>query len=167
MRGRTALYGGRHLLQLLAIKRLQSQGKSLTEIQTELTGATDAALRRITQFTPERIEELQARRQQNSVPSRSSHGAESSASRGAGAFWAQSPQIAAPTAPSGGNGIQTVALMRLLPGVSLLLEGVDVAQLDEQMMSRLQPAIDELSRTLQSLDLNPTTPQSTQTENQT
>ena len=34
MRGRTALYGRRHLAQVVAIKRLQSAGRSLAEIQT-------------------------------------------------------------------------------------------------------------------------------------
>lgn len=46
-RGRTALYGPRHLLQLVAVKRLQANGESLTRIQETLTGATDAVLRRI------------------------------------------------------------------------------------------------------------------------
>ncbi|MET9225856.1 MerR family transcriptional regulator [Lentzea sp. NPDC003310] len=44
MRGRTALYEKRHLLQLVAVKRLQSQGRTLAEIQTELAGATETAL---------------------------------------------------------------------------------------------------------------------------
>jgi DNA-binding transcriptional MerR regulator len=43
-RGRTAMYGPRHLLQLVAIKRLQAQGRSLVAIQAELAGATDAQL---------------------------------------------------------------------------------------------------------------------------
>jgi DNA-binding transcriptional MerR regulator len=43
-RGRTALYGYRHLLQLVAIKRLQAQGQPLAEIQARLTGATEATL---------------------------------------------------------------------------------------------------------------------------
>src|ERR671930_1522315 len=47
MRGRTALYGRRHLLQLVAIKRLQSAGRSLAEVQVELAGATDRTLRSI------------------------------------------------------------------------------------------------------------------------
>jgi DNA-binding transcriptional MerR regulator len=46
-RGRTARYGVRHLLQLVAIKRRQAQGRTLAEIQAELTGASDATLRRI------------------------------------------------------------------------------------------------------------------------
>jgi hypothetical protein len=46
-RGRTALYGERHLLQLVAIKRRQAEGRTLAEIQHELVGATDRTLRRI------------------------------------------------------------------------------------------------------------------------
>jgi len=46
-RGRTALYGPRHLLQLVAIKRRQAQGRSLADIQAELLGATDATLREV------------------------------------------------------------------------------------------------------------------------
>src|SRR3954454_24575633 len=47
MRGRTALYGRRHLLQLVAIKRLQARGLSLAEIQQRLVGLTDADLGRL------------------------------------------------------------------------------------------------------------------------
>src|ERR1041384_1436680 len=44
MRGRTALYGPRHLAQLVAIKRRQAQGHSLAEIQAELVGVDHEAL---------------------------------------------------------------------------------------------------------------------------
>ena len=47
MRGRTALYGRRHLFQLMAIKRLQARGLSLAEVQERVVGLPDAALRRI------------------------------------------------------------------------------------------------------------------------
>jgi DNA-binding transcriptional MerR regulator len=43
-RGRVAWYDARHLLQLVAIKRLQAEGRSLAEIQAELAGATNASL---------------------------------------------------------------------------------------------------------------------------
>ncbi|MEV0660556.1 MerR family transcriptional regulator [Actinomadura luteofluorescens] len=46
-RGRTALYGPRHLLQLVAVKRRQASGRSISEIQVELAAATDADLARI------------------------------------------------------------------------------------------------------------------------
>jgi hypothetical protein len=48
--GRTALYGPRHLLQVVAVKRRQAEGRSLAEIQAELTGATDATLHRVAQL---------------------------------------------------------------------------------------------------------------------
>jgi DNA-binding transcriptional MerR regulator len=47
MRGRTALYNTRHLLQLIAVKRRQAEGRSLADIQGELAGATDQTLRRV------------------------------------------------------------------------------------------------------------------------
>jgi DNA-binding transcriptional MerR regulator len=46
-RGRTALYGPRHLLQLVAVKRLQAKGLPLVTIQQELAGATDTQLARV------------------------------------------------------------------------------------------------------------------------
>jgi len=44
LRGRTALYGSRHLAQLVAIKREQARGASLAEIQRTLPTLDDAAL---------------------------------------------------------------------------------------------------------------------------
>ncbi|WP_433146644.1 MerR family transcriptional regulator [Actinomadura nitritigenes] len=51
-RGRTALYGPRHLLQLVAVKRRQAAGRSIAEIQLELAAATDATLERIAALPP-------------------------------------------------------------------------------------------------------------------
>ncbi|MFC4056041.1 MerR family transcriptional regulator [Actinomadura syzygii] len=51
-RGRTALYGPRHLLQLVAVKRRQAAGRSIAEIQLELAAATDATLERIAGLAP-------------------------------------------------------------------------------------------------------------------
>src|SRR6516162_11630935 len=44
MRGRTALYGRRHIWQLVAIKRLQTRGLSLAEIQERLLGLPNSRL---------------------------------------------------------------------------------------------------------------------------
>ncbi len=46
-RGRTAFYGRRHLLQLVAIKRLQGQGLPLTDVQARLVGQTDRVLEEV------------------------------------------------------------------------------------------------------------------------
>jgi DNA-binding transcriptional MerR regulator len=53
MRGRTALYGRRHLLQLVSIKRLQAAGLSLAEVQARLVGRTDADLAEIARLPPD------------------------------------------------------------------------------------------------------------------
>jgi DNA-binding transcriptional MerR regulator len=50
MRGRTALYGRRHLLQIVAIKRLQATGIPLAEIQARLAGATNGMLARLAEL---------------------------------------------------------------------------------------------------------------------
>jgi len=47
MRGRTALYGPRHLAQIVAIKRMQSAGHSLADIQQVWPTLDDATLMRI------------------------------------------------------------------------------------------------------------------------
>lgn len=53
MQGRNAIYRTRHLLQIVAVKRLQAQGHSLAEIQATLAGATDETLRRLADMPDE------------------------------------------------------------------------------------------------------------------
>src|SRR3954447_7587082 len=57
MQGRTALYGSRHLLQVVAVKRRQAARLSLAEIQAELAGATDAELAAIASVPGELLQE--------------------------------------------------------------------------------------------------------------
>jgi len=45
MTGRTALYGDRHLLQVLAVKGLQARGATLADVQRTLVGASEPELR--------------------------------------------------------------------------------------------------------------------------
>jgi DNA-binding transcriptional MerR regulator len=110
-RGRVARYGRRHLLQLVAVKRRQAEGRSLAEIQAELAGATDqtlAAVARLTDASPAPQAPLAA-------PDR---------------FWARQPREPGPavldeerpgqTGPAG-----LVYGIRLAPGVTVLLEGAD------------------------------------------
>lgn len=59
-RGRVAMYGRRHLLQIVAVKRRQSDGRTIAEIQAELAGATDQTLEsiaRLPEHTPEHVPE--------------------------------------------------------------------------------------------------------------
>lgn len=60
MRGRSALYEKRHLLQLVAVKRLQSQGRTLADIQAELAGATDTTLAAIARVPSHLLESDEA-----------------------------------------------------------------------------------------------------------
>src|SRR5580704_10576030 len=94
-RGRVARYGRRHLLQLVAVKRRQAEGRSLAEIQAELAGATDqtlAAVARLTDASPAPQAPLAA-------PDKERPGQ---------------------TGPAG-----LVYGIRLAPGVTVLLEGAD------------------------------------------
>lgn len=52
MRGRHALYGPRHLLQLVAVKRRQAQGHTLAAIQAELHNAPDETLADVARIPP-------------------------------------------------------------------------------------------------------------------
>ena len=123
-RGRVARYGRRHLLQLVAVKCRQAEGKSLAEIQAELTGLTDEALAAIARV-PAPGPALA--RQGSSWPVA---GATAPAAPGPGRFWARQPQPVAGASAAGtdqdaGDG-PTAGLVygiRLAPGVTLLLDG--------------------------------------------
>ncbi|HET9170960.1 MAG TPA: MerR family transcriptional regulator [Actinospica sp.] len=81
--GHSARYGERHLLQLVAVKRLQARGLSLAEVQRELAGATEEKLRRIADLEGSALaEELLAR--EPAPPAR---------------FWAARPAAAAAAEP--------------------------------------------------------------------
>jgi hypothetical protein len=105
-RGRTALYGPRHLLQVVAVKRRQAEGRSLAEIQAELTGATDHTLREIAQLPD---------------IAHATDGAEAPASRPR--FW-MAPPAAAPAADrpaAAASGPAVRYAVELRPGVTLTL----------------------------------------------
>lgn len=113
LQGRTALYGWRHLAQVVAIKRLQSAGKSLEDIQELLPALDDASLARISGVSLSR----------------------GARSRGRTAFWkatarrAELPEAAlpavAPVEGGGGTGApravrsELVERVELAPGVQL------------------------------------------------
>jgi DNA-binding transcriptional MerR regulator len=51
-RGRVALYGQRHALQLAAIKKLQADGLTLAEVQERMLGASDDELAGLAKVNP-------------------------------------------------------------------------------------------------------------------
>jgi DNA-binding transcriptional MerR regulator len=138
-RGRTALYGPRHLLQLVAVKRLQAKGLPLVAIQQELAGATDTQLARVAHPTPASAAPLAALAPSGGGPQSSPDapaapvtavkrpGAGGRARRGG--FWREQPAAfaaaAVPVAPAAAGPAAVVATLRgvdLGEGTTLLLE---------------------------------------------
>lgn len=107
MQGRNAAYRTRHLLQVVAVKRLQAQGLSLAEIQGKLAGATDEALRRLADVPEELITAEQGLTVPAAAPGRSSR------------FWAEPP----PEEPTtdGADTVTALAAVSLPGGAMLLL----------------------------------------------
>jgi DNA-binding transcriptional MerR regulator len=122
MRGRTALYGRRHLLQLVSIKRLQADGLSLTEVQQRLLGCNNGELAQIARLTVEPEPPMQR-------PSEGRH---------AERFWRNSPApVAAP-----------LLGVPLTDGVTLLLPAARPPNDEDlsELRQAAQPLLDLLRR---------------------
>jgi DNA-binding transcriptional MerR regulator len=119
MRGRTALYSQRHLLQLVAVKRLQADGLSLSQVQQRLAGLSDDALTAIAKLPDPDAKAFRDRRE---------------------SFWEDAPADVSETTPAKGPAatwrprgmeaphLQTLTSLSLAEGASLLLgSGVRLA----------------------------------------
>lgn len=155
MRGRTGLYGRRHLAQIVAVKRLQADGLTLAEVQQQLIGADEGTLERIARLghVAEPVAETAA---SASAPE---SGVE--ATTGRGRFWSARPmQASAPraataaksTAPAEGPTGALIHGIRLAPGVSLLLDGTGTAP-DDEALAVIAQAARPLLDALQALGL--------------
>jgi DNA-binding transcriptional MerR regulator len=144
-RKRTALYGPRHLMQLVAIKRLQAQGRSLAEIQLQLCGLPDAALKEIARLPPGIVK----------VPE-GAQAAEETERRDARPFWSQPPgEVASPVpfpAPRQMIGMPLGAGVTLLVEATRPLEAADW----EALRAAAAPLLETLqARRLLGTDLGP------------
>jgi DNA-binding transcriptional MerR regulator len=158
VRGRTALYGARHLLQLVAIKRLQSRGLALAEIQTRLLGLTDSALRELARL-PEGLEAATPPPPRD-PPSRGGDPMPRAEGRRDSAFWAQPPAAPAPeeeaaearnrglTPPARPASVRPLTGVALAAGVTLLLEAA--RPLDQLDVETLRAAAAPLLKLLQA-----------------
>jgi hypothetical protein len=115
-RGRTALYTERHLLQLVAIKRRQAQGRTLAEIQTELVGASERTLRRIAALPDDDVEPDQPKARE---------------------FWREPPSAPRPTPLLSG--------LELGGGVLLMLPGRPTPSDIEEIQAAAGPLLDLLA----------------------
>jgi DNA-binding transcriptional MerR regulator len=128
MRGRTALYGPKHLLQLVAIKRLQARGLSLVEIQQQLVGLPERKLRTIARL-PDHAEPLYVDTRPKAEPPAARR------DRRDNAFWSMTPAAVREDVPNeaeeGREGPADTSAAAGLPlqgiglaaGVTLLLAG--------------------------------------------
>ncbi|HUQ55014.1 MerR family transcriptional regulator [Lentzea sp.] len=115
MRGRTALYERRHLLQLVAVKRLQSEGRTLADVQAELAGADDPTLAAIARVPEELLTADDAVSPQQVRPR----------------FWAEPVAAAAPRTQDQAVALNGVALgggaVVLVPGTPTAADVADIA----------------------------------------
>ncbi|WP_276860707.1 helix-turn-helix domain-containing protein [Mycobacterium pseudokansasii] len=137
--GRTAVYRPRHLLQLVAVKRLQAQGYSLAEIQGELAGATDETLRKVAAVPDAVIAEPEPASVELPAPARRSR------------FWAAPPTPAPATEPAahGADTVTTLAAVHLPGGALLVLPGAP----DEDDIDAIHTAARPLLELLAERDL--------------
>jgi len=155
MRGRTALYGRRHLLELVAVKRLQARGLPLSRIQGEIAGLPDRSLERVAAI-PAGVEEELAR-------DGAGEAGEEPAPARASSFWKDPPAVPAAAGPARHEAaglpagetarIRTVRIIDLAPGAGIVLDGArPVASID---LEALREAAAPLLEVLKSRGLLP------------
>jgi DNA-binding transcriptional MerR regulator len=183
MRGRVAYYGRRHVLQLVAIKRLQAKGLSLAQVQESLAGADTSRLARWAAVPESFWEKHQPEPPpplnpdellKASPPPAAAAQAETlvQVPERTRSFWrepavasqppdSQPPDVAneSPSAECPKEAPllkpQVAALLPLADGVSLLLEHVSADQLDDRRLGELAPALELLVAQLRRLELIP------------
>jgi DNA-binding transcriptional MerR regulator len=132
MRGRTAYYGSKHLWQILAIKRLQARGLSLTDIQQSLLGLDEPALQRLAGVN----EEAKSRKRKSERE----------------AFWSAAP-APAETKEAETTNAKIMQGVPLGDGVVLLIEARrDVREEDRTAIRRAAGSLLEILRTRGLID---------------
>jgi DNA-binding transcriptional MerR regulator len=151
-RGRVARYGRRHLLQLVAVKRRQADGRSLAEIQAELAGATDEVLADIARLPGECAPDPGPAPGMEAA-ARSTEAAEGVTRAAPDRFWTRRPSQPGAAAARHGDhpdrgGPGLVHGVSLAPGVVLLLEGADRAPGPDDLtgiVTAARPLLEELA----------------------
>ncbi|MQA05154.1 MAG: MerR family transcriptional regulator [Streptosporangiales bacterium] len=163
--GREARYGGRHLAQVVAVKRLQAAGVSLADIQRRLAGASWRELLAAIGTGAERALDVAASirppltcgsglRVDDRPADRARDAAEPTqdgATPAGGSFWRTHPAVAEPdTMPLEAGRARTAVVLPLADGVEVSVEvgaGAEVADVDlELLRSAARPLLDQLHR---------------------
>lgn len=159
MRGRTAYYGRRHVLQLVAIKRLQAEGRPLVEVQQSLAGADDRSLKRYAALPAEfweRVTEPETSVGKAAEARRATaETAEVTGRQRGGEFWKERPQIEAAT-HTGSSEVGEFELapvpalhLQVAPGLRLEVEGVDPGKVQEGAFGDVVAALHALAAALE------------------
>ncbi|MFT7834615.1 MerR family transcriptional regulator [Saccharothrix sp. BKS2] len=146
-RGRTALYGRRQLLQVVAVKKLQAAGHTIAEIQGMTVGASDARL----------AELAGAAGSPGSAGTNGRPGAAAEPARSA-AFWRERPEAPPDVEPATATATPpaVVPALRLADGVTLVLHTADRAP-DAADLAAIHAAAAPLLDLLTRTGLAPTT----------
>ena len=138
IQGRTAFYGRRHLVQAVAIKRLQAKGESLEMIQQRIVGATDKQLEKWASIPDAVWDQLDQATPEPPMAARGQDRNEMMASPAAmeatqPAFWASTPTDAVPDAPVSSGSMGQLALQwELAPGIRITWDDARQAEVAGQ-----------------------------------
>lgn len=160
LRGRTAYYRDRHLLQLLAIKTLQARGSSLQAVQEQLTGQPDAALAALIGLPPDWAARLPAEEAEpvENRPLATESGIAQSATAAPARFWERTPGPVMPPSESAAvaptESVTELLAVTLAPGARLLLDRRRYPELDD----RLEAALHTLRVALRAVARSPQDP---------
>lgn len=162
MRGRTALYGQRHIEQLVAIKRLQSEGLSLSDIQHRLIGIPAKDLKKLANLPKDlqsRSSAAESAKSDTSGDNLARKSARPAFDDGHGSEvdqpWARVPSSRRqPVSPLQANSVTQIIRLVLSPSVSIDLKpnqasdfDFNVSDLDlEKVRQSAQPLLQELQR---------------------
>lgn len=161
MQGRTALYGPRHLMQLVAIKRLQAQGLSLADIQGRLAGLSrarlaslaavpDSAMTPETASRPKPAARAGVERFWSALPADDDSDDLARDGEAAPIAVAAAPQPSAGAAKTESRAVAVAAQVRveLAPGVTVTLEGDRLPEPGElaALAAAARPLIEEIQR---------------------
>lgn len=153
MRGRTALYTRRHLMQLVAVKRLQADGRSIAQVQEALLGADDRTLTDLAHLPEPAHPPTLAHPTDLAHPIGPAHvpvAHPAGPSAQPGRFWAARPAQPKPARAA------MVPSIRLASGVTLVLDGAP-RQLDQADLDAIADAATALLDVLHDRGLtNPT-----------
>ncbi|CAN0423507.1 unnamed protein product [Laminaria digitata] len=144
-RGRSALYGPRHLLLLLAIKRLQARGETLQDVQDRLAGIRDDELEELAGVT---YEELVSDGEEDDEGDEYA-GEEAKREDRAGAFWMERPTQVSPEVAVKPVSEGEIRGARLDEDVVLLLERAQRG-LDASDVAAIKAAAQPLLRLLRA-----------------